>query len=104
MTGYVGHEASQPDLDSRAVFSVLRGRGKQPSFQGRRLMRTLVLSTAIAVLLSLGLQSPTAAQSTHHQARTLGHCLQLAKARGWVRAGEKGRYPFIRKCMEGRVG
>ena len=35
-------------------------------------------------------------------ARALGECVRLANARGWSRPGEKGRLPFIRRCMQGK--
>jgi hypothetical protein len=67
-------------------------------------MHSLIFSAIAAFVISLAWQSPVAAQSKQQQARSLGYCVQLANARGWNRYGEKGRYPFIRKCMEGRVG
>ena len=66
-------------------------------------MRMLVGAAVAAVVTSLAWQGGEAAPlSKQLQARGLGDCVRLANARGWNRPGEKGRLPFIRKCMQGR--
>jgi hypothetical protein len=66
-------------------------------------MRTLMVTGIAAFLASLAWQASEAAPSSkQQQARALGECVRLANTRGWNRAGEKGRLPFIRKCMQGR--
>jgi hypothetical protein len=68
-------------------------------------MRSMTFMSAAAIIaFAFAWQSPVAAQSNEQQARGLGQCVQMANARGWSRAGEKGRWPFIKKCMQGRVG
>jgi len=68
-------------------------------------MRSMTFVSAAAVIaFTLTSQSPAAAQSNQQQARSLGQCVKMANARGWSRAGEKGRWPFIKSCMQGRVG
>ena len=67
-------------------------------------MRALAIPVLAAVTIALTWQVSDAAPSTkQQQARGLGECVRLANARGWNRAGEKGRLPFIRRCMEGRT-
>jgi hypothetical protein len=66
-------------------------------------MRTLVVAVIAAVAISLTWQATEAAPSSkQQQARALGECVRLANARGWNRPGERGRLPFIRKCMQGK--
>jgi hypothetical protein len=68
-------------------------------------MRSITfISVAAIIAFTLIWQSPVSAQSKQQQARGLGQCVQMANARGWSRAGEKGRWPFIKRCMQGRVG
>jgi hypothetical protein len=68
-------------------------------------MRALAIFSATAIIaFTLSWQSAVAAQSKQQQARGLGQCVQMANARGWYRAGEKGRWPFIKRCMQGGVG
>jgi len=68
-------------------------------------MRALILAVTAAVAISWAWQASDAAPaSKQQQARNLGECVRLANARGWNRAGEKGRYPFIKRCMNDRVG
>jgi len=66
-------------------------------------MRALVAVVTAAIAISLTWQATDAAPSSKQQhARNLGDCVRLANARGWSRAGEKGRWPFIRRCMQGK--
>jgi hypothetical protein len=66
-------------------------------------MRTLIVTVIATVAISLAWQVVEAAPSSkQQQARALGECVRLANARGWNRAGEKGRLPFIRKCTQGK--
>jgi len=69
-------------------------------------MGALIFTTIAAVTISLSWQATEAApsQQQQQQARSPGECVRIANVRGWSRAGEKGRLPFIRKCMQGRVG
>jgi hypothetical protein len=68
-------------------------------------MRTSAVGFIAAIAISLTWQVSDAAPSSKQQlARGLGDCLRMANARGWNRAGEKGRLPFIRRCMQGKVG
>jgi hypothetical protein len=65
-------------------------------------MRALIIAV-IAVAMWLSWQATEAAPSSkQQQARGLGECVRLANARGWSRPGEKGRGPFIRRCMQGK--
>lgn len=67
-------------------------------------MRSLII-VAIAATFNLLLSwqaTDAAAASKQQQTRSLGQCVRIANARGWSRAGEKGRWPFIRRCMQGR--
>jgi len=64
-------------------------------------MRSIAFVSAAAVAFTLMWQSPVGAQTNQQQARSLGQCVKMANARGWSRAGEKGRWPFIKKCMQG---
>jgi hypothetical protein len=65
-------------------------------------MRALIVTIIAAVAISLTWQTTDAAPSSKQQARSLGECVRLANARGWNRPGEKGRLPFIRRCMQGK--
>ena len=66
-------------------------------------MRPFIVAVITAAAISLTWQTTDAApSSTQQQARSLGDCVRLANARGWSRAGEKGRWPFIRRCMQGK--
>ena len=66
-------------------------------------MRALAIAIIATVAISLSSQSIEAAPSSkQQQARGLGECVRLANARGWNRPGEKGRLPFIRRCMQGK--
>jgi hypothetical protein len=66
-------------------------------------MRALVVAVMAAIAISLISQATDAAPSSKQQhARSLGDCVRLANARGWSRAGEKGRWPFIRRCQLGK--
>jgi hypothetical protein len=68
--------------------------------------RHFAIAIATAVAITLTSHTPQAAPSSHQeqkQVRSLGYCVRLANARGWTRAGEKGRLPFIRRCMEGKI-
>jgi hypothetical protein len=67
-------------------------------------MRSITFISAAAIIAFTSWQSPVAAQSKQQQARSLGQCVQMANAQGWSRAGEKGRWPYIKRCMQGRVG
>jgi len=68
-------------------------------------MRAITFISASAIIAFMFTwQSPVAAQTKQQQVRSLGQCVQMANARGWSRAGEKGRWPFIKKCMQGGVG
>ena len=64
-------------------------------------MRALIIVAAAASVVSFAWQSPVEAQSKQPQARTLGYCLHIANSRGWTTRGEKGRWPFIKRCMRG---
>ena len=67
-------------------------------------MRATIVAIIAATGMSLAWQTAEAASSSNQQqARSRGECVRLAKARGWSRAGEKGRRPFIRRCMQGRL-
>lgn len=66
-------------------------------------MRTLIVTVIAAIAISLTWQASDAAPSSNQQqARNLGECVRLANTRGWNRPGEKGRLPFIRRCMQGK--
>jgi hypothetical protein len=66
-------------------------------------MRSLIVAVMTAIAISLTWQATDAAPSSKQQhARSLGDCVRLANARGWSRAGEKGRLPFIRRCQQGK--
>ena len=66
-------------------------------------MRALIVAVIAAVAISLSWQATKAAPSSNQQqARAMGECVRLANARGWSRPGEKGRLPFIRRCMQGK--
>ncbi len=66
-------------------------------------MRAFIVAVIAAVAMSLSWQATEAAPSSkQQQARGLGECVRLANARGWNRPGEKGRLPFIRRCMQGK--
>ena len=67
-------------------------------------MRALIFTAIAAVTISLTWQPTEAAPSNQQQARSWGECVQLANARGWNRYGEKGRLPFIKRCVQGKVG
>jgi len=74
-----------------------------PIFWEETIMRALIFGVIAAVAISLGWQATEAAPSSkQQQARSVGECVRLANARGWSRAGEKGRLPFIRRCMQGK--
>jgi len=66
-------------------------------------MRAVTAVVVAAVAIALTWQSADAAQSSSQKVRSVGECGQLAKARGWTRPYEKGRWPFIKRCMEGRI-
>jgi len=64
---------------------------------------SIIVVTAAAFTLLLSWQSTDAAAASKQQhARSLGRCVGIANARGWSRAGEKGRWRFIRRCMDGK--
>jgi hypothetical protein len=67
-------------------------------------MRALTVAVMTAIAISLTWQATDAAPSSKQQqhARSIGDCVRLANTRGWSRAGEKGRLPFIRRCMQGK--
>jgi hypothetical protein len=66
-------------------------------------MRAFIVAVIATVAMSLSWQATEAAPSSkQQQARGLGECVRLANARGWNRPGEKGRLPFIRRCMQGK--
>jgi hypothetical protein len=72
-------------------------------------MRALSITAFAVTALLLAWQSSEAApartqQLTGPQARSLGECVRIANDRGWRRGGEKGRLPFLRRCMQGKVG
>lgn len=75
-----------------------------PALFGGDIMRSFVfVAIAAAFTLLLSWQSTDAAAASKQQhARSLGKCVGIANARGWSRAGEKGRWPFIRRCMDGK--
>jgi hypothetical protein len=65
-----------------------------------------VVAVGAVTAITLTSHTPQAAPSSQQlqkQARSLGYCVRLANVRGWTRAGEKGRLPFIRRCMEGKI-
>jgi hypothetical protein len=66
-------------------------------------MRAIIIAAAATLAISLAWQTTDAAASSNQQqARSLAECVRLANARGWNRPGEKGRWPFIKRCMQGR--
>jgi hypothetical protein len=67
----------------------------------RAVLTAMIAATAI---LLTGQNTVAAPSSSQQQTRSLGECVRLANAHGWSRAGEKGRWPFIKRCMQGRAG
>ena len=67
-------------------------------------MRACLAIVLAAILVWLTAPAADAASKSGQQGRSLGECVQLANDRGWNRRGEKGRWPFIKACMQGRVG
>jgi hypothetical protein len=77
----------------------------RPRFSGGgNIMRSFVIVAIAATFTVLPRWQSTdaAAASKQQHIRSLGQCVHIANARGWSRAGEKGRWPFIRRCMEGK--
>ena len=65
-------------------------------------MCALVFAGLAAFAVAFIGQPADAASSQQQHARSLGQCVKMANARGWSRPGEKGRLPFIRRCMQGQ--
>lgn len=66
-------------------------------------MRAITAIAFAAMALALTWQPIEAASLNSQQVRSVGECARLAKERGWTRPYEKGRWPFIKRCMAGKI-
>ena len=66
-------------------------------------MRALIVAVMAAVAIALTWQATDAAPSSKQQQARSARRLRAPRQRArLVRAGEKGRLPFIRRCMQGK--
>ena len=65
-------------------------------------MRTLLFVTAALAIAAVSTPGQTAPVQKGKFVVSLGECVRLANARGWMRRGERGRYAFIMNCRRGK--